>query len=67
MYQLLNILYVKNCRRPFTTDATFWIIPEICTKAFIIEFEKTGSNLRAHQLMEKMPHIIPVILYTINK
>ncbi|KAL7071225.1 hypothetical protein ACQ4LE_009425 [Meloidogyne hapla] len=60
MYQLLNILFNRDCRRQFTPSKHFWTIPEISFKAFVAEFEKNETSKRAQLLMEKMPHIIPL-------
>ncbi|CAK5086928.1 unnamed protein product [Meloidogyne enterolobii] len=60
MYNLLNILFNRDCRRQFTPSKNFWTIPEISFKAFVTEFERNEISKRAQLLMEKMPHIIPV-------
>jgi hypothetical protein len=60
IYQLLSILYNRDCRRPFSIDPNFWIIQELSPKTFLSEFEQSVPTKRAQQLMEKMPHVIPV-------
>nr|CAD2208888.1 unnamed protein product [Meloidogyne enterolobii] len=60
MYNLLNILFNRDCRRQFTPSKNFWTIPEISFKAFVTEFERNETSKRAQLLMEKMPHIIPL-------
>uniref|UniRef100_A0A183CBV0 HECT-type E3 ubiquitin transferase n=1 Tax=Globodera pallida TaxID=36090 RepID=A0A183CBV0_GLOPA len=70
VYRLLQILYNRDCRRPFTGMPNFWTVDELSPRVLIAEFERgTGVGMggtslspsqRAHTLMDKMPHVIPL-------
>ncbi|KAL3106558.1 hypothetical protein niasHT_016680 [Heterodera trifolii] len=75
VYRLLQILFNRDCRRPFTGVPNFWTVDELSPKALIAEFvggtgfllpplsaavSSSPATKRAHILMDKMPHVIPL-------
>ncbi|KAK7598284.1 hypothetical protein V9T40_006519 [Parthenolecanium corni] len=56
LHRLLMVLYLRNCRRTYTTSPTHWIIKEIKSNTFFLDLER--ENKKALFLKEKMPHVI---------
>ncbi|KAI6228455.1 HECT-type E3 ubiquitin transferase [Aphelenchoides besseyi] len=58
VYKLNVILYTRDCRRSFTMNPNFWIVHEIKPNHVITEFER--GQQRAKQLLQHIPHVIPL-------
>uniref|UniRef100_A0A915CEU8 Ubiquitin-protein ligase E3B n=2 Tax=Parascaris univalens TaxID=6257 RepID=A0A915CEU8_PARUN len=56
VYQLCMLLYSRDCRRSFTKDRKFWLVPDVKSSAIMSEFEKKTE--RAQFLISRMSHLV---------
>lgn len=60
-HTLLNILYLRNCRRPYTTSKSHWIIKDIKTSSLFNDMEKNGNKVSVSSL-----RLIQLICYLLR-